>query len=166
MSRILPGNQFDEKAYVHFLVELACRLNARCGQREKPNGELQEYSGYSVRKEGLESAISSPFQSFGGTPRFVSPYDVAAALLINIATGHPFQDGNKRTALHLALTYLSLHSIEVVPPSAEAGAKLAEDVVINNGVSYEDRRVSASRKFQAWTTPDQTALAHRNHASD
>ena len=124
MSSILPGNQFDESSFISILVELACTLNENCGKYTKPNGDLQEYSGYEVNKSGLESAISAPFQGFSGVPRFSSPYDVAAALLINIATGHHFQDGNKRTALLLSLTYLGLHEIEVAPPSDEAGVGL------------------------------------------
>ncbi|PZQ27233.1 MAG: hypothetical protein DI558_01535 [Corynebacterium propinquum] len=42
-----------------------------------------------------------------------------AALIVNIAQGHHFGDGNKRTALHLGLLYLSMFGIN-------AGRKLRQ----------------------------------------
>ena len=134
-------------------MDVACGINA-------------DYSNVVLSRDGLESAICAPFQGFGGEPRFKSPYDVAAALLINVATGHHFQDGNKRTALVLALYYLHRHEIEVIPPSEEKGAKLVEDVVKEKEIPYEKRRESVRSKLQKWTVIDQTALNHRAHMNN
>ena len=151
MAQLLPDPQFNEDSFIKLLVELACNLNAQCGDRTKPNGKKHEYSGFSVSTEGLESAIAAPFQSFGGHPRFASVNDVASALLINIATGHHFQDGNKRTALLISLVYLRFFSINVRPPSPEAGSRLVEDLVTRTDLSYEERRQYASQKLINWT---------------
>ena len=148
-SPLVPDNQSDE-AFSGFLVDVACEINA-------------DYSGVVLNRGGLESAIRAPFQGFGGEPRFKSLYDVAAALLINVATGHHFQDGNKRTALVLAVYYLQRHEIEVIPQSQEKGAKLVEDVVKEKEIPYEKRRESVRSKLQEWTVIDQTARDHRAH---
>lgn len=131
-------------------MNVACEINA-------------DYSDVVLNRGGLESAIRTPFQGFGGEPRFKSPYDVAAALLINVATGHHFQDGNKRTALVLAVYYLEQHEIKVIPQSEEKGAKLVEDVVKEKEIPYEKRRDSVRAKLQEWTVIDQTARDHRAH---
>ncbi|WP_367317700.1 type II toxin-antitoxin system death-on-curing family toxin [Corynebacterium accolens] len=70
----------------------------------------------------LESAIFAPFQIIMGQARRPGIYDRAAALLVHVAKAHAFHDGNKRTALHLAIFYLRLNGITVHPtPNAEAG---------------------------------------------
>ncbi|MFW8568962.1 Fic family protein [Corynebacterium propinquum] len=52
-----------------------------------------------------------PLQVFFGQAAYDSPFERAAALIVNIAQGHHFGDGNKRTALHLGLFYLSMLGI-------------------------------------------------------
>lgn len=141
----------DERAVVAALVTLACELNQACGRRTYEHGDRHEYSGYRVKTEGLESAVAAAFQSFGGVPLYASPYNRAAVLLLNVATGHHFLDGNKRTALHLALAFLDLHRLTVVPPSAEEGAKLVESAVTRKDLSYEERRTFVETTLKAWT---------------
>lgn len=41
----------------------------------------------------------------------MTPYDKAAALLHGLATAHPFDDGNKRTALAASLMLLECYNI-------------------------------------------------------
>ena len=57
----------------------------------------------------LESAVHTPFQTFGGVDLY--PSDKAAHLCYGLAKDHPFRDGNKRTALHSMLVYLGVHDI-------------------------------------------------------
>lgn len=103
------SDQSAEEALAEKLVEVACTLNRRCGMRAShSHNDPQEYSGFSVRLEGLRSTIYAPLQVFFGQAAYDSPFDRAAALIVNIAQGHHFGDGNKRTALHLGLLYLSM----------------------------------------------------------
>ena len=113
-------DQSDEEVLAEKLVEVACSLNKRCGMRTSHSrAGLQEYSGFSVHLEGLWSAIYAPLQVFFGQAAYDSPFERAAALIVNIAQGHHFGDGNKRTALHLGLFYLSMLGIN-------AGRKLRQ----------------------------------------
>ncbi|MDO5031294.1 Fic family protein [Corynebacterium sp.] len=144
------GNtQSDEEKAASLLIEIACMLNKKCGRRKRPDGSWEEYSGFSVDMEGLESAIFAPFQVIWEQPRFPSVYDRAAAVIVNIARGHHFEDGNKRTALHTGLTYLRACSIIVRPPSHEAGAQLVIDCVLQE--NYETAIAVMSTKLQQWT---------------
>ena len=59
----------------------------------------------------LESAVNTPFQTFGGVDLYPSIFDKAARLCYGLAKDHPFRDGNKRTALHSMLVYLGVHDI-------------------------------------------------------
>jgi death-on-curing protein len=62
----------------------------------------------------LDSALSSPFMTFEGKDLFSSMFQKAARLCYGIAMNHPFVDGNKRTAIHVMLIFLSLNDIELV----------------------------------------------------
>lgn len=65
-----------------------------------------------VRDFGLlESAVSAPFQSFGGVELYPTVTEKAARLCYGLAKNHPFFDGNKRTALHTMLVYLAVHGL-------------------------------------------------------
>ena len=44
---------------------------------------------------------------------------MAAAYLYSICRNHPFIDGNKRTAVASALTFLQMHEVEVVADEDE-----------------------------------------------
>ena len=57
----------------------------------------------------LESALSMPQASFGGTFLHADHYEMAAAYLFHIVSNHPFVDGNKRTGTVAALTFLDLN---------------------------------------------------------
>ncbi|MDO5099389.1 MAG: Fic family protein [Corynebacterium sp.] len=128
MSPKKSSQQTDEERVAAFLVSLACELNKRCGKRKTSEGVPEAYSGYSVEKDLLESAVYAPFQVFSNhRPRYASPYDRAAALIVHIAKGHPFGDGNKRTALHLGLSYLRYLSIHITEPDGEAGSRFVEE---------------------------------------
>lgn len=63
----------------------------------------------------LESALQRPHASFGGLQFFPTLFQKAAALAHGIVTGHPFVDGNRRTAAVVAavLLYLNGYDLEV-----------------------------------------------------
>jgi len=78
--------------------------------------------GNTVRSPSLlQSAVAQPKHSFGKTDVYPTIYDKAAAYLFYLCSNHPFIDGNKRTALVSALTFLSLndHCIDFDPESLE-----------------------------------------------
>lgn len=61
----------------------------------------------------LESAVHAPFQTFGGEDLYPDPINKAARLCFGLAKDHPFRDGNKRTAVHAMLVYLSINGIHI-----------------------------------------------------
>lgn len=63
-----------------------------------------------IRDAGLlESALNSPFQTFGGRDVYPSLFHKAAALCRGIISNHPFVDGNKRTGVHAMLIFLEIN---------------------------------------------------------
>lgn len=67
-----------------------------------------------VRDEGLlESALASPFQTFGGEAVYPSVQSKAAQLGFGLIRNHPFVDGNKRIGAHAMLVFLELNGIEL-----------------------------------------------------
>lgn len=65
-----------------------------------------------VREMGLlESAIAQPSTTFGGEFLHEGLFPMAAAYLFHIVKNHPFVDGNKRTGLDAATTFLALNGI-------------------------------------------------------
>ena len=73
-----------------------------------------------VRDEGLlESALETPFQSFGGTELYPTIWQKAARLGLGLVKNHAFIDGNKRIGAHTMLVFLALNGIELVYTQAE-----------------------------------------------
>ena len=67
-----------------------------------------------VRDKGLlESALSAPFQGFGGVDAYPSIQQKAARLGYGLVKNHPFVDGNKRIGAHAMLVFLALNGIEL-----------------------------------------------------
>jgi len=60
----------------------------------------------------LESAVAAPQSSFGGQSPYADIPEVAAAYLFYLCKNHPFNDGNKRTALGACLVFLRLNDFE------------------------------------------------------
>ena len=61
----------------------------------------------------LSSAIAMPHASFHGEYLHNGIYEMAAAYAFHIGRNHPFVDGNKRTALVVALVFLELNGISI-----------------------------------------------------
>ena len=73
--------------------------------------QIERHGGSSgIRDLGLlESALAMPQVSFGGTYLHTDIYAMAAAYLFHIVSNHPFVDGNKRTGMVAALTFLDIN---------------------------------------------------------
>ena len=72
---------------------------------------IETYGGsHSLRDRGrLDAALEAPKATFGGKELYPALADKAAAYLVSLARGHPFVDGNKRTAFALADIFLRLN---------------------------------------------------------
>lgn len=67
-----------------------------------------------VRDEGLlDSAIESPFQSFGGKELYPSIQSKAARLCYGLVKNHAMIDGNKRIGVHVMLVFLAVNGYEL-----------------------------------------------------
>ena len=65
--------------------------------------------------ELLQSALGSVEATFGGVFLHETIFEMAAAYLYAICRNRPFIDGNKRTAVSVALTFLDMNGVEVDP---------------------------------------------------
>src|SRR5512133_2014132 len=76
--------------------------------------EIKEAGGLSgIRdRNNLESAVAAPQASFENE-FLMDIFEMAATYLNSIAMNHPFFDGNKRTALASALTFLFINGYEI-----------------------------------------------------
>lgn len=61
----------------------------------------------------LDSALSTPRASFDGSFLHPTLFEMAAAYLFHLCRNHPFVDGNKRTALKVALVFLGMNDLEI-----------------------------------------------------
>lgn len=68
----------------------------------------------------LDMAVNQPQQEVFGEELYPTIYDKAAILAINLAKRHPFQNGNKRTALVSMITFLMMNGYTTSLIQAEA----------------------------------------------
>ncbi len=75
--------------------------------------QILEHGGsIGIRDEGLlESALARPQQKWHYEPG-TDLATLAAAYVFGVAKNHPFIDGNKRTALVTAYTFLAINGLE------------------------------------------------------
>ncbi|GHT40982.1 death-on-curing protein [Planctomycetales bacterium] len=67
-----------------------------------------------IRDMGLlASALAMPEASFGGQYLHGNIFEKTAAYLFHVVSNHPFIDGNKRTGMVAALTFLDLNGLEL-----------------------------------------------------
>ncbi len=62
----------------------------------------------------FHSAVMRPAASFGGEDLYKSIFDKAAALTHSLLLNHPFNDGNKRTALAVCERFLNINGFELI----------------------------------------------------
>lgn len=67
---------------------------------------------------GATAGSSTSIQSFGGVKIQRSIYDHLAQILISLSQGHPFKDGNKRTAYRSAIFFLYKNGYKIASPNA------------------------------------------------
>ena len=82
--------------------------------------QIAQFGGQpGIRDRGLlESALGRPRHRAAYEKPTV--FELAAAYAYGIARNHPFLDGNKRTALVCAFTFIELNGWEVRAPEADA----------------------------------------------
>ena len=96
----------------------------------------------------LESAVAAPQATYGGKALIKDVVGIAAAYLFYLCRNHPFNDGNKRTALATCLVYLEAN--EQLPDPDLPGKRIDEweALILDIAASRVDRAV-ATRRFRA-----------------
>jgi death-on-curing protein len=87
-----------------------------------------------IRDEGLlESALFSPFQTFGGAELYPSTTAKIAKSAYNLVCNHPFIDGNKRIGVLVMLVLLELNQI---------GADFTDETIVRLGLGLAKGEVN------------------------
>lgn len=90
-----------------------------------------------IRNEGLlDSALESPFQSFGGEELYPSIQAKAARLCYGLVKNHAMLDGNKRIGAHTMLVFLVLNGYELEYTQKELSDLILD--VADGKKEYED----------------------------
>ncbi len=99
---------------------------------------IQETGGSDgIRDEKLlESAIKTPFQSFGGEELYPSMQAKAARLCYGLVKNHAMVDGNKRIGAHAMLVFLAINGYELSYTQKELSDIILE--VASGEKNYED----------------------------
>lgn len=99
---------------------------------------IQETGGSDgIRDEKLlESAIETPFQSFGGEELYPSIQAKAARLCYGLVENHAMVDGNKRIGAHAMLVFLAINGYELSYTQKELSDIILE--VASGEKNYED----------------------------
>ncbi len=95
----------------------------------------------------LDSAVAQASVGFGGEFLHEDTAAMAAAYLFSIVKNHPFVDGNKRTGLVAALTFLGLNGIAIDHSSDllyDATMAVAEGSLAKEGLAALLRRLSSA----------------------
>ncbi|MBR2467506.1 MAG: type II toxin-antitoxin system death-on-curing family toxin [Clostridia bacterium] len=67
-----------------------------------------------IRDMGLlDAALSSAYQTFGGTEFYLTIEEKAAKIGSNLIANHAFIDGNKRIGLLIMLTFLEVNDVDI-----------------------------------------------------
>lgn len=102
------------------------------------NDLIKKFGGIAgIRDENLlESAIETPFQTFGRQDLYPTLIEKAARLCYGLIKNHPFLDGNKRIGLHAMLVFLDRNNVKVEYDDDEL-IKIIFGVA-DNSVTYEE----------------------------
>jgi death-on-curing protein len=96
----------------------------------------------------LESALAMPRATMFEQLLHATLHEQAAAYLFHLVKNHPFIDGNKRTSLAAALTFLGMNGSWVKSTSEEL-ARLVLDV-IEKGTSKAEVAVFFAERLEPW----------------
>lgn len=81
---------------------------------------LRDFGGIKGRETGkLEAKLAIPESGYGNFERYPSIEEKAAVYLYELASGHCFADGNKRTAFLSAFTFLDLNGYDLLVEDEE-----------------------------------------------
>ena len=83
---------------------------------------LREYGGLQgIRDEGLlQSALGRPVNKFAyGGAATPDVFDLAASYAFGLASNHPFNDANKRTAWGCCALFLKVNAVDLGVPAPE-----------------------------------------------
>jgi death on curing protein len=72
-----------------------------------------------LNEDRLDAALDRPKTARGYDPD-LSLEDLAARMAVGVAKGHPFVDGNKRTACVVSIMFLEVNGIEINASNTEA----------------------------------------------
>ena len=110
---------------------------------------IQETGGSDgIRDECLlDSALSNPFQSFGGFELYPNIQEKAAQLCFGIVKNHPMVDGNKRLGAHVMLVFMALNGYELSYTQQElsniildlAASKIGHDDLLKWIINHQNR---------------------------
>jgi death-on-curing protein len=67
----------------------------------------------------LDSAVMSPFQTFGGVDLYPDLHTKAAQMGYQLINNHPFLDGNKRSGIHIMFLFLLINGEEITATDKE-----------------------------------------------
>ena len=84
----------------------------------------------------LDSALETPFQSFGGDELYPTIQAKAARLGYGLIKNHCMIDGNKRIGMHSMLVFLALNGIELKYMQKELYETILD--VAAGKIEYED----------------------------
>ena len=94
---------------------------------------------YGIRDEALlDSALTSPFQTFDGIELYPSAVAKIARIAYSLVCNHPFVDGNKRIGTYVMLVLLELNYIE---------ADFTDDDVIRIGSELASGKMDYQQLF-------------------
>ena len=96
----------------------------------------------------LEAAVAAPQATYGGEALIKDVTDLAAAYLFYLCRNHPFNDGNKRTALATSLVFLEANQRLPEPGLPAQRIDEWEALILDIAASRVDRAV-ATRRFRA-----------------
>lgn len=82
---------------------------------------IERYGGsHGVRDENLlDSALNTPYQSFGEFDFYPTIVEKAVRLCYGLVKNHPFHDGNKRIGAASLLIMLKINDLSIHTDSAE-----------------------------------------------
>ena len=93
----------------------------------------------------LESAVAAPRATYGGESLLKSVVEIAAAYLFYLCRNHPFNDGNKRTALAACLVFLEANGRLPDPGLPSRNMDAWEALVLDVAASRLDRNATTKR---------------------
>ncbi len=111
---------------------------------------IYEFGGLAGVRDGglLESALNRPRNLLAYESR-ASIFRLAATLCLGIARNHPFNDGNKRTALLATRAFLYLNGRELEPSQTDEVTTIV--AVADGSLNEEDLAVWLERNARAHT---------------